>query len=177
MKNVFYNTLLFACICSLFAACSSGDYSANPNSNANGVINPLTPLTSAQFSWTGTDPMSATINGAQWVASSATWSIDTSGGNKLVGVTGSTMIYLYLNSVYAGNVYNMNYNDYSQSCTVGDSIGGYYYTYYSFLGNSGEVKILENDSAYIKGLFYCKCLTPNGQVVAVNNGYFNVRKF
>ncbi len=167
---------MFAGVCSLFAACS-GDYTANPDSNANGVVNPLTPLTSSQFTWTGTDPMSATINGAGWVAGGSSWAIDTSGGNRLIGYLGSTVMYLYLKEVYAGNVYAMNYNGFNQSCTLADSVGGAYYTYYSFLGNSGEVKIIENDSAYIKGLFYCKGVTPSGQVVAINNGYFNIRKF
>ena len=179
MKNGFYTILLFAVICGVFAACTGGNYNASPDNNANGAVNPLTPLTSSQFTWTGTDPISATINGVPWVASLGTWSFDTAGGgaNVLTGVSGSTVVQLYLSGVYAGNIYGMNYHDYGQFVDVSDSVSGAYYSYSSVYGNSGEVQIVENDSARIKGYFYAKCLTPSGQVLVINNGYFNLPKY
>ncbi len=66
MKCIVYSVLLFTGL-SLLVACSNGTYTANPSSNANSSVNPLHPLTSSQFNWKGTDPMSANINGTNFV--------------------------------------------------------------------------------------------------------------
>ena len=178
MKNLFYSILLFAGVCFAVASCSKGAYTASTDSNANNGVNPLTPLTAAQFDWIGggKDPMSANINGTPWVASGATWALDTVGGNIIIGNLGGQVMYLYLNQVYGGGVYSMGYHDYLTSGTWSDSVGSQYFSYASYLGNSGEVYITHNDSVYIQGLFYFKGITPSGQIVSVTDGYFKLNK-
>ncbi len=179
MKNLLYSILLFAAIGLALASCNKGAYNANTDSVANGGVNPLTPLTAPQFNWlsSGKDPMSANINGTPWTAATATWALDTTGSNVIIGYLGSQVMYLYLNQVYAGNIYQMSYNDYATSGRWSDSVGSAYYSYYSYLGNSGEVYITHNDSAYIQGLFYFKGLTPSGKIVSVTDGYFRLLKY
>ena len=177
MKNGFYSILLFAAISVLFAACTGGAYDASPSSNANLLVNPLTPLKSSQFTWGvgATGSMGGTINGAAWVAASTSWSF-INGGNQLIGYNGSQVMNLFLANTWAGNIYSMTFHQYNSACTWSDSVGSSYYSYPSYLGNSGEVYITENDSAFIRGMFYCEGVTPSGQIVAINNGYFNIAK-
>ena len=185
MKNVFYAILLFAGICSVLSmSCTGGDYNASPGSNANYVVNPSTPLTQAQFNWSegatpalwsGTGVMGGVINGVSWATNNAFW-IDTSGPNELYGVLGAQVIHLHLNSVYGGNIYPMSFHQYNQNGTWSDSVSGSYNVYQSINGNSGEVYITENDSAYIKGMFYFEGITSTGQIAAINSGYFNISK-
>jgi len=178
MKNVFYSILLFAGICCAFFACSKGAYNADTSSGVNNIVSPLTPLDSAGFTWlnTGSSPMSADINGVHWVAGYGTWALDTVGGNKIYGVLGGKVMYLYLNQVYQGNIYPMAFHDSLQSAIWSDSLNGGYNSYYSKYGNSGEVQILVNNATTIEGLFYFKGITTEGQVVAVTNGYFKLPK-
>ena len=179
MKNVFVYFLLFGAVaCGLFSACTGGAYNANPSSNANYVINPLEPLKASQFTWgvgSTTGTIGGVINGSSWSSTNAYWVLD-SGSNDLYGSVGSAIIYLHLNGVYAGNVYSMGYQQYNQSCTFSDSVGSTYNSYYSYLGNSGEVYITENDSAFIRGMFYCEGISKTGEINAINNGYFNIQK-
>ena len=178
MKNLFYSILLFAGVCFAAASCSKGAYNASTDSNANGGVNPLSPLTASQFDWIGSgkDPMSANINGVGWTAGSATWALDTVGGNIIIGHLGGQVMNLYLNQVYGGGVYSMSYHDYLTSGTWSDSVGGAYYSYASYYGNSGEVYITHNDSSYIQGLFYFKGITSSGQIVSITDGYFKLNK-
>ncbi len=178
MKNVFYSILLFSCICIGFAACTGGAYNASPSSNANYVINPLTPLTQSQFTWgvgSTVGAMGAVINGVPWATNNVSWGLDT-GANVLHGILGSQIMYLYLKNVYTGNIYPMSYHQYNQSCTWSDSVGSTYNVYPSYYGNSGEVYITLNDSLSIQGMFYCEGITSTGQITAINNGYFNISK-
>ena len=177
MKNIFYIILLFTAL-SGFSACSSGDYNANPSSAASASINPLDPLDSAQFNWasSGTNPMSATINGSGWVADGVNYSFS-AGQNVLYGYKGSTMVLeLFLTNTWAGNIYPMGYKLYNPSMIWTDSIGNATSYYESELGNSGELLMLENDSVTIKGLFYFQGVNIYGNVINVTNGYFNVSK-
>jgi hypothetical protein len=192
MNKLFSSVLLFAGVCTALYSCSNGEYSANPSSNANGSINPLTPLTSSQFTWGGTDPMSANINGSYWVADTAGFALDSLFANELVGYNagkGSSLAF-YLSDVWGGNLYNMGYHKYNlygvyvdfTDSTSGNvfsnkaSVTSSPHNYYSYIGNSGEVKITENDSAYIKGLFYFQGVNSKGQIVNVTNGYFKIAK-
>lgn len=179
MKNVFYSILLFAGICGVFAACTGGAYNASPTSNANFVINPLTPLTQSQFTWgvgSKVGAMGAVINGVPWATNNVFW-IDTSGPNEVYGVLGSQVIHLHLNNVYGGNIYPMGFKLYEQNGSWSDSVGSVYNIYQSINGNSGEAYITENDTTYIRGMFYFEGITNAGQIAAVNNGYFNIKKY
>ncbi len=167
--------LLFAGVCS-FSACSNGDYSANPSSNVSTAVNPLKPLTSSEFTWTGDEPLSADINGTHWKADVATWSIDDSGSNFIVATGGGRMMYFKLADVWTGNVYDMQYKNtkrFSYYADSGTSASGYYL---SNLDNSGEINIIENDSLVIKGKFYYKGYNGAGKEVNITNGYFKIQK-
>jgi len=180
MKNVILTILLFGAVaCGLFSACTGGAYNASPGSNANYVINPLEPLKTSQFTWgvgSTTGTLGGVINGVAWSTNNATWYLDTTGTNDIVGNVGSVMIFLRLKGVYSNNLYSMGYQQYNQSCSYSDSVGSNFYAYYSYNGNSGEVYVTENDSAYIRGMFYCECIASTGQIAAINNGYFNIKK-
>lgn len=187
MKKVLYTMLFCTGLASALTSCSNGEYTANPSSNANGSINPLTPLTSSQFTWSGTEPMSADINGVHWVADGGAFTQDSLFTNQMVGTKsdGTTMALLLAN-VWGGNLYNMGYHVYDKFGLYIDSLGpdplkspnaanaAHYYI--SYLGNSGEVKVLENDSAYIKGVFYFQGVNSKGQIINVTNGYFKLPK-
>ena len=178
MNKLSYTILLFVCLCGSFASCDNGAYTANPGGSPAGVVNPLHPLTSSEFTWSGTGPLGCMVNGTPFVSDSAytTWSLDTSGGNSIMGLKGIQGISLYLRNVYAPNVYSMNFHSYYISGAWIDSLTNVSTYYLSYLGNSGEVKITENDSAYIRGLFYFEGISTTGNIVAVTNGYFNIKK-
>ena len=173
MKSIFRYLLVFTCV-SVFTACSNGDYTANPDSNTNGSINPLKPLKSSDFTWSGTDPVSGTINGSNWVASSYSYVFD-SGKNFIMGFNGTQVLGLVLTNTYANNLYNMGYQQYIAYGYWQDTAGGI--TYSSLLGNSGGLWMVENDSAYLKGLFYFQAVSPLGGVKNITNGYFYIPKF
>ncbi len=173
MKNIFRCALLGLTV-ALFAACSNGDYVANPSSNSNGSINPLDPLKEGDFTWSGTDPMSADINGTNMVFG-AYWRLD-SGRNTLTGTNGTKMIVLSLKDVYTNNLYDMGYQQYQTNGFVTDSFGNVDSYYFSVLGNSGGVWISQNDSAVIKGKFYFQGVNSRGQVMNITHGHFNVSK-
>ena len=173
MKSIVYSILLLTGL-SLLGACSNGDYVANPASNVNGGINPLHPLTSGDFTWSGTNPMSASIDGSSWVATSATYSFN-SGTNTITGINGNKALVLILKDIYKNNLYGMGYKQYTTWAYWTDSLGNPDY-YQSGAGNSGEVWITESDSAYVKGEFYFQAINNEGAIVNVLNGYFYVPK-
>jgi hypothetical protein len=174
MKRIFY-ALAVAGI-SVLAACSNGDYKASPDNNANGSVNPVTPLTSTQYSWSGEDPLSANINGAYWKADEAYFMMDSTFSNILVGRKGNQLIYFYLRDVWKDNLYDIGYKVPYRYIAWTDSVDGTYSAFYSNLGNSAGLKMLRNDSAGIQGLFYAKAVDAKGRVVNVSNGYFNLKK-
>lgn len=160
------------------ASCSNGDYQADPASNGNGAVNPVTPLASSEFTWSGTEPMSCDINGKRWVADSVSFYLDDSGANLLYGFQfGKTPRFgFYLKDVWSGNDYPMEWKNYNRYAVYTDSLGYIDGTFYSYLSNSGGLKIVQNDSAVIKGLFYFKGISPNGKIVNISNGYFKIDK-
>jgi hypothetical protein len=184
MKKLFYTIILSVGICTIFTACDNGQYQANPG-NSVGGINPLRPLSGSEFTWSGTAPLSCLVNGAAFQAdSSATsWTVDTSGGNIILGFkTGGTQgIALYLKPGYSGPTpYTMGYQYFNNYGTWIDSVASATSYYYSYTGNAGEVLITENDTAsgnyIIKGKFYFIGISSTGAVVAITNGYFDIKK-
>ena len=176
MKNLLFSLLLLAFVCVVYSSCSNGAYSANPNGAANSGVNPLKPLTSSEFTWSGSGSISADINGVHFVADTATWFLDSSGTNVFSGYNATHGFIFYLNNVYSVNLYPLQYHIYTTQAAYIDSINIASSYYESYLGNSGQVKITENDSAYIKGLFYFQGVTTSGKLVTVKNGYFNIAK-
>ena len=182
MNKILYTVLLFAGICLTASSCSNGDYTANPSSAANNSVNPLNPLTKSQFTWSGNDPVSCNINGSPWVADTAWYVIDSGGQNVIYAFKDSfrQRLVLYLVNTWTDNLYNMGFNQYNTSATWVprvDSIGSYAGVYSSALGNSGELYMIENDSAIIKGKFYCQEVNGAGDIINFTNGWFNLKKF
>jgi hypothetical protein len=187
MKNLLYAILLFTGICIAMSACSNGDYTANPSSNGNNSVNPLNPLNKSQFdTWTGTGMVSAKIDGALWVADTATYTLDTSGTNVIIAYKDSfrQVLTFYFKNTWAGNIYNMGYKQYSTSANwfpkfsvLFDTFSAnpkYFYT--SALGNSGEMYQIENDSAFFKGKFYFQAVNGSGDIVNFTEGWFDLPK-
>ena len=177
MKQFIHAVLLFSGIIG-FSACSNGDYIANPSSNGNSAINPITPLTAAEFTWSGQEPLSADINGVHWKADAVTFGLDSTGANIMIATSasGGKMMYFRLSDVWSGNLYDLEFKNVKRWSYYADSVGSLLGYYRSDLGNSGEIKIVENDSAVISGLFYYEGVTPGGQIASIKNGYFKIIK-
>jgi hypothetical protein len=176
MKKIFYSILLFSGLCLAANSCSNGVYTANPAGSANNSVNPLKPLTSSQFTWANTGVVSGDVNGVHFSADTAGWFLDSSGTNIITGLSGGKGFVFLLNNVYAVNLYSLSYDVFNTQVAWTDTFGNLNDYYYSYYGNSGEVKITENDSAYIKGLFYFQGVTKDGRLVTVSNGSFNIAK-
>lgn len=178
MKKVFYSALLLLGVYG-FSACNNGDYKANPSSPANGAVNPITPLKSSEFTWSGDNPLSADINGVHWKASEAYWHLDSTGANIVIASGGGKYMFFRLSDVWTGNVYDMSYNNPQRYSFMSDSSGTNHMLdiYYSNLDNSGGISIIQNDSAVIKAKFYYKGYDGKGQEVWIANGYMNISKF
>ena len=180
MKKLLYSILVCAAVGSLFASCSNGDYVANPNSNANQSVNPLNPLKSSQFTWTGSKPLSVYVNGSPWVADTAYYGFnDSSGTNIIVGWKGHQYLQLNLSNVYGGSIYTMQLKTYNVIATWYDidSIFSVNSEYTSLLGNSGEIKMIENDSAKMVAQFYFQGVNGYGGVSNFSNGYLEINKY
>jgi hypothetical protein len=185
MKKVLYS-VLFAAIAGFgFTACSNGDYNANPNSAANASINPLSPLSATAMAAFATgdaaNVITATINGAQFSAhgdSGTYYHFDTAGFHNIIAYSGGKEVYLRLFEVYNNDLYTMGHGIYNREGTYAsiDSNGHSFGAYTSYQGNSGEVYIIENDSAFIRGTFYFQGVDSLGDVINVNNGYFYLHK-
>ena len=179
MKKVLFSIIAVLATCTFFA-CNNGDYNANPTSNANGSINPMDLLDSAGFSWSGTDAISANINGNFFNVDSTktSFTLTSTGTNVITGyVTPGHGLRFELNEVYGNNIYPLGYNNTYRAMMFQDSVGSSAVTYYSYFGNVGQVQILRNDPQRIIGKFHFQALNMvNGTVINVSNGWFNIGK-
>ena len=181
MKKVLFSIFALWGVLS-FSSCSNGEYIANPTTNANVSANPLNPYSTDAFSWTGSNAVSAKINGTYFHADStqAVWALD-SGSNVIAAYTGlSYGIYLKLKDVYKGGIYSMGFNKTDRMGVWYDTSGTgthKYKAFFSNFGNDGQVKIIQNDSNRIVGQFYFQALDSiGGFVVNVTEGWFNIKK-
>lgn len=182
MKKAFLPVLLFISACFAISACSNGDYIATPGTNANGSVNPLRPLKPEEFNWAGAGNFSVKINGGGLISTdSAWWFIDTSGANRVVAfINGSGYFNFYLKDTYAGNLYNMGFEQYNTSAQFLGPVdsGTVFFDYYeSARGNSGGLWMLTNDSLTFSGKFYCQMVNSKGNVVNLSEGTFAMSKF
>ncbi|PQJ09207.1 hypothetical protein CJD36_020695 [Flavipsychrobacter stenotrophus] len=179
MKKVLFSIIAVLAACTFFA-CSNGDYNANPLSAANGSVNPFDQLDSAGFNWSGTDAISANVNGNYFnVDSTKTGFFLGSGGTNIITgyISPGRGFRFELNDVYATNIYPLGLNNVYRYMMYSDSIGSSAITYYSNLGNVGQVQILRNDPLRIIGKFHFQALNmANGTVINVSNGWFNIKK-
>lgn len=183
MNKILYSILLSASVLVGMASCSNGDYVANPDSNGNNSVNPLNPLTAADFVWSGNDPVSCKINGSLWVADTAFYFLDTSGANNIYAFKDSfrqEMVFHLLNT-WSGNLYNMGHLQYNTMVTWIPNTLNFLDTggaYLSTLGNSAELYMIANDTinANFTGKFYAQTVNAKGDIVNLSDGYFNVPK-
>jgi len=174
MRRTFASIIALSAII-YFSGCGK-DYS-NGSAVENNSANPLNLLDSAGFNWSGTDPFSATINGVNFVGDSTLTSYWFSMGfNNISTAHGTTGFLVNLKDVYSGNLYNIGYHQYNTTIQYEDSIGAPAKQYYSYLGNVGEVLILQNDNSRFRGMFYFQGVNNAGEIVNITNGYFNVKK-
>ena len=186
MKKILCSIIAIAGIY-LFSACNNGDYVANPTTNSNNSANPLSFLQADQFSWNGTDALSAKIDGSFFNSDTlhTSWFLDTAGFDNIVGVTSTFHGFaLRFKGVYAGNLYPFgtltNFNS-TRICTYFDSVDRPR-VYTSAAGNVGELYLIQNDDftgplARIKGKFYFQAVDTSGKIVNVTEGWFNIKKF
>lgn len=160
-------------------SCNNGDYDANPNTNNSNVLNPINPdNANSRFDWSGTDPMSAKIDGTQWKASSAQFLalggyMQVMGTFHPSGTAGDDQIITLSVTSSAPGIYTLNATTPgSWTPKASNTANG---TYSTALG-SGGLKIFEDDASHIKGVFYFTAKTTAGNSVTVTEGYFNINK-
>ena len=179
MKRIFHTLALAVAIAGTLASCNNGDYVADPTSNANPGVNPVTPLTESEFTWGNqTEQLAADINGTRWVADHVSFFLDSTGANVVTGYKDESdiVLQLYMRDVWTGNLYEMEWNNLGRYGTVINSIPTNASVYYSYLGNSGGVKISQNDSAFLRGTFYFKGVDRENNVTSVLKGVMNIEK-
>ncbi len=140
------------------------------------------------FDWSGSGPISATINGTPWVADAGSIVFTYSAGyNYFSGnAGGKKTLSFWFTNIYPNNYYIMGLRNGSQYCMYADSMTGptalRYFTY-NAPWNTGAVQILRSDTfaigvpGYIQGKFYFEAIDSIGRVANVTNGYFNVQKW
>lgn len=178
MKKIFYSLLATAFIAGL-VSCNNGDYVADPQSNGNGAVNPITPLTDKEFNWSNTtDILSAEINGSKWTADHVSFALDSSGSNVIIGTKDQSpvVLQLYMRDVWTGNLYSMEWQNYSRYASYRDASSMTEGAYLSYLSNSGGLKITHNDTDAINGMFYFKAVSATGKVMNISKGVLNFRK-
>lgn len=184
MRKLFYSILLVTAVSLMLGSCSNGEYVANPTTNGNNSGNPLNPLKADQFTWSGSGLFSVKINGNLWVADTAYYWLDTNGVNRIYAYKDSFRqeITLYLANTWSGNLYNMGPKQYNMLATwipntlaiVIDPKTGFYM---SALGNVGQMYMVTNDTMTYNGRFYCQTVSPEGDIVNLSEGYFNLTKW
>ena len=177
MKKVLLSIIALVAICS-FMACSNGDYNTNvASTTVNNSGNPLNPLDSAGFNWTGSGAFSAKINGVLYQGDSSNTVYSFSLGNNMItSVIGTQGFFLNYKDVYSNNIYNAGFQAYNQYGIWQDTISSPTAQYYSYNGNVGQVQILRNDNFRFIGKFYYQGKNSNGAIVNVSEGWFNLHK-
>jgi hypothetical protein len=175
----------FAVVCAVITvggvACS-GNYNVNPTSNLNNSYNPKN--TKPVFNWSGTAPISATINGVNWVADAGSVVYNYAGGwNEFSGsVGGKKIMSFWMNNVWAGEMFWMgsaNGSQYIQYADSANESGRLVYSSFNAIQGTGAVSIITNDTGatgHLIGLFFFTGLDSNGRSIVVTNGYFNILK-
>jgi len=183
MKKLLFSVFLFASAGLGLTACNNGDYSTG---TGNGGINPLNPVGGIDntFGWSGTDPMSLEVDGNAWKADDATmiempfndksWLIS---GMKYSGGDTSVCTIMLQKNLKEGNSYFVFYGNTDNTASFTKKISDPNQYYASTLASLGEVKILENTSTHIKGLFYFLAKSQgNSEYVNIQKGYFKIDK-
>ncbi len=186
MKRILYASFFAAFAALSLASCMNGDYDADPF-NASSTPNPLnqnqnsgggTSGGNSSFNWTGTDPMSAKVNGTGWQAASFTYvpAFQSFPASVVGEASDQSAITIQLpTNPTIGSTYSFGSNisgSYSVNIKSTDPDN----VYGSGLGSGGQVQVTEDDATHIKGKFYFSGKNINGQTRTITEGYFNVTK-
>lgn len=179
MKKMFRTLFLSAAVSAALVSCNNGDYIAAPDANSNPAVNPITPLEASEYNWyNGDEQLAAEINGQYWSADYVTFHLDTSGANVITGhkTDSKIMLQLYLRDVWTDNLYSMEWDDLGRygCCINADPITGG--AFYSYLSNSGGLKITSNDTGKITGMFHFLGVDAEGKTMSVLKGTMNIDK-
>jgi hypothetical protein len=178
MKKILFISAFAACAAMGMSSCMNGDYDANPDTVNTGG-NPLTPVNPgggggnsndpAYYSWNGTDPVSAKIDGAAYQATGA-MALDLSGIITLQASGGGKMVQVMFPSATANGTI-LECNSTSTNIITVDN------NYTSATGSGGKIYVIENDATHCKGKFFgnLKMISGGGNM-DVTEGYFNVTK-
>jgi hypothetical protein len=177
-----------------FFACNNGAYDANPNTNNSSTTNPLNQNNggnngggnngggNSSFNWSGTDPMSALVDGVLWKAGSVKYTdqmgiIFISGFKNPSDPNTASMNFSFQNTtIEAGKIYEFNTANPNYAAIYSESLMDLNQQYAANLVG-GKIKILECDATHVKGLFYFTGKNVNtNKTVTVTEGYFNVTK-
>ncbi len=192
--RLFYLLLSFFCAAG-FAACNNGEYDANPagvNNNKNYLDSLLngdtsgTGTTGTSFNWTGTAPMSAKIEGADFLAET-NFAGDILGDIQLGGynTSGDRGISIqFPGSASVDQVFSLGAGG-AASATLreGDLADPDARTFGSAAGSGGSLKITRIDADTVEGYFFFNAkevIAGSGVGTDTRNvtqGYFKIERF
>jgi hypothetical protein len=171
MKILTISTILAVAVLS-FASCNKqydtevSDSQTNNNNNGSGGAG------GSGFSWTGTAPMSAKINGIPFLANEIYVSEAAGVYYNILGQENDAAI-LSVSIPFnakAGQVFSMP-TPAASSCVLPPNL--------ALISTTGKLKIVTNNSTTIEGYFWADERDPNGlsdTTVHVTEGYFKVDK-
>ena len=161
-------------------SCDNGAYDADPNTNNNGVPPIGFPGGGGSggggnnsFNWTGTDPLSAKIDGTPFQATGSANAAPIIGFIMVTGGNSAGDFQILVPETIAANTI-MTFNTQTFANYLENSTD--YYTTNTAQGGSGAIKIVENDATHIKGYFYGVFKKAGGGSKTVTEGYFNAAK-
>lgn len=180
MKKILVASLFAASAAMGLSSCMNGDYDANPLTN-NTTKNPLDTMPAGNvylFDWNGTAPMSATIEGNPWHASTGTYTPPMGGMPASVTAMGpgnSAISVMFPETAPPNTVIDfdaMNVGSYTPDFNNTDPNQ----KFNAHMGGGGSLQILENDASHVMGKFQFNASNSLGQNVQVSEGYFEVTK-
>jgi hypothetical protein len=183
MKKLILAASILFCTALTITSCNNGDYDADPNTDNSGIPNPIPPDDgggngggsgggNSSFNWTGTDPMSAKIDGVAFQATSGL----ANAANGYIVIQGSagldgTVMLSFPENTGAGTVVSIT------STNPASYMSGTFDIFNTAAGGSGSIKVTENDATHVKGYFYFTAKNAAGaNSVTISDGYFNINK-
>lgn len=176
MKKLVLSAALLIGASMAILSCNNGDYDANPDTNNSGTGVPSNHFPGSgnggggAFDWSGTDPVSAKIDGKAFQATTA--SVTPAMGFLAIQASDASFSNVNLSipeNAAGGTTVNFGSNTY---VAILDGME----LYSSSTGGSGSIKVLENDATHIKGLFQATVKSMTGKTKTITEGYFNVTK-
>jgi hypothetical protein len=188
MKRLLYASIFATTAALGLSSCIRADYDADPKTVSNGV-NPLTQTNNNNgggnnggnnnsFNWSGTDPMSAKIDGAAWQATAGEYQTP-SGFPVTVEAAADDGSFMRINiptNATLNTVYTFS-NNLTGSYAGPGAVGDPDQIYNAGQGGSGQIMITEEDASHIKGKFTFTGKNFSGKgTKTITEGYFNVNK-